>query len=73
MVRFKFQLTDVVNECYRYIQENIQKNKWNFLNINLIFERNHLEDDFKDEIIHRIFGYKFVLRMVYSFSSGEVI
>ena len=26
--------------------------------MNWIFERNHLEDDFEDEIIDRIFGYK---------------
>ena len=41
--------------------------------MNLIFKRSHLEDDFEDEIIDRIFDYKFVLRMVYSFESVEEI
>ena len=45
----------------------------NFLNMNLIFKRSHLEDDLEDKIINRIFGYKFVLRMIYSFESGEEI
>ena len=51
------------------------KKRCYFLNMNLIFERNHLEDDFEDEIIDRIFGCKFVLRIIYmySFESGEVI
>ena len=30
--------------------------------MNTIFERNHLKDDFEDEIINRIFGYKVCLR-----------
>ena len=49
------------------------KTRFNFLNMNLISERNHLEDDFEDEIIDRIFVYKFVLRTVYTFESGEEI
>ena len=38
-----------------------------------IFKGNNLEDDFEDEMIGRIFGYKFVLYTVYSFESGEEI
>ena len=49
------------------------KTRCYFWNMNLILERNHLEDDFEDEIIERTFSYKFVLRMVYSFESGEEI
>ena len=44
--------------------------------MNLIFERNHLEDDFEDEIIDRIFGCNFVLSTYgihVLFSSGEEI
>ena len=41
--------------------------------MNWIFERNHLQHDFEDEI--SIFGYKFVLvlRTVYTFESGGEI
>ena len=46
------------------------KTRCNFLNMNLMFDRNYLEDDFEDENMDRIFGYKFVLRMVCSFESG---
>ena len=47
------------------------KNKMQFLEYELNFWTSHLEDDFEDEIIDRIFDYKFVLRTVYSFESGE--
>ena len=51
----------------------MEKTRCYFLNMNIMFERNHLKVDFKIEIIDRIFGYKFVLGMLYSFESGEEI
>ena len=48
------------------IKNNVTKAKCNFLNMNLILERTPFEENFEDVIIERIFGYKFVLRMVYS-------
>ena len=37
------------------------KTRCNFLSMNLIFERNHLEDYFEDEIINRKFDHNSIL------------
>ena len=62
MVRIKYQPTvcriGMLLATMEYNRKYMKK--CNFLNLNLIFERNHVEDDFDHEIIHRIFNYKFL-------------
>ena len=76
MVKFKFQLTVCRKQMLLVMMKNKRKHtktRCIFLNMNEIFERNHLKDDFEDKIINRIFSYKILQNLAKKFDHNFMV